>query len=90
MVILRPHSFLYKAQNNCTYKQLRINKHLFFNFGMSQIFLVIQSSTPYEKFCLWALMIAIDVSITICQFHSFGKKSIWTPFEWALQFYGHF
>ena len=39
---LRNLSFLLKAQNICTNKQLRINIiYLFFNFGMSQIFLVI-------------------------------------------------
>ena len=29
MGVLRHHSFLYKAQNNCTDKYLRMNKHLF-------------------------------------------------------------
>ena len=34
----------------------------------------------HEKFCLWASMIAINVSVAICQvpicqFSSFGKKS---------------
>ena len=58
-----------------------MNKHLFFNFGISEIFLVIQSLNPFEKFCLWALMIAINVSVAICQlsirqFCSFGKRSI--------------
>ena len=38
---------------------------------MSQIFLVIQSLNPFEKFCLWALMIAINVSVAICQFVNF-------------------
>ena len=27
--VMRHHSFLYKGQNNCTNKQLRMNKHLF-------------------------------------------------------------
>ena len=34
---------------------------------MSHIFLVIQSLNPFEKFCLWALMIAINVSVAIWQ-----------------------
>ena len=41
--------------------------NLFFNFGMSEVFLVIQSLNPFEKFCLWDLMIAINVSVAICQ-----------------------
>ena len=36
-----------------------------FNVGMPQIFLVIESVHPFEKFCLWALMIAINVSVAI-------------------------
>ena len=64
----RHHSFLYKAQNNHTKRQLRTNKHLFiFNFGMSQIFLVKQSLHPFEKFCIWALISAINVSVAACQ-----------------------
>ena len=51
----------------------------FLNFGISHIFLKIQSLTPFEKFCLWALIIAINVSVAICQlairqFSLFGKK----------------
>ena len=47
---------------------------------MSQIFLLIQSLNPYGKVCLWALMIAIDVSAAICQLpirklYSFGKMT---------------
>ena len=39
-----------------------------------------QSWTPCGKFCLWALVIAIDVSIAICQsatreFSAFEKKA---------------
>ena len=65
--VLRHHSFLYKAQNKYTNKQLRINKHLFiFNFDMSQIFLVIQALNPFETFCGWTLMIATKVSVAIC------------------------
>ena len=48
---------------------------------MSQLFVVIQSLTLFEKFCLCALMIAINVSVVICQFSirqfcSFGKRSV--------------
>ena len=37
-------------------------------------------STPHGKFCLWALTVAINVSVAICQlatckFSSFGKIS---------------
>ena len=47
---------------------------------MSQIFLAIQPLHPLENFCHWALMIAINVSVAICQlpisqFCSFGKGS---------------
>ena len=45
-------SFLHKAQNNCTNKLIRIDRYLllfFFNFGMSQMFLVIQSLNQFEK-----------------------------------------
>ena len=78
-------SFVYKitkAQNNSTNRQLRMNKHLFFfDFGMSQMLPVKQSLHPFKKFCLRVLMIAINVSVAICQlpirqFCSFGKRSI--------------
>ena len=47
---------------------------------MLQIFLAIQSLNPFEKFCIRALMIAINVSEAKCQMairqlSSFGKKS---------------
>ena len=42
-----------------------------FNFGLSQIFRVIKSLHPFGKFCLWAFMIAIDVSVVIWQFVNF-------------------
>ena len=62
---------------------LLLNQHrsygsiFFFYFGMSQIFLVIQSLHPFETFCLWAVMIAIYVSVAICQLpirQSLGKR----------------
>ena len=34
------------------------------------------SRNPHLKFCLWALIFAINVSAAICQFSSFGKMSI--------------
>ena len=48
---------------------------------MSHIFLVIQSLHPFEKLCLRALMITINVSVAVCQlplrqFCSVGKRSI--------------
>ena len=51
-----------------------------FNFSVSQIFLVLQSLIPCGKFCLWTLMIAINMSVAICQlatceFSAFGKKA---------------
>ena len=47
-------------------------KHLFtFYFGMLQIFLVQQSLLPFEKFCLWALVFANNVSVAVCQFVNF-------------------
>ena len=48
-----------------------MNEHLFINFGLPQIFPMIQSLHTFEKFCLWALMIAIYVSTAICQFVNF-------------------
>ena len=49
---------------------------------MSEIFLVTESLHLFEKFCICALMIAINVSVAICQlpirqFCSFGKRSIY-------------
>ena len=46
---------------------------------MSHILLLIQSLNPFLKFCLWALIIEINVSVAICQlpireFSLFGKK----------------
>ena len=81
MGALRHHSFLYRAQNNFTNRHLRLKRfYLFFNFDRSQIFLVKQFLHPFEKYCLWALMIAINVSVAICQlpirqFCLFGKRS---------------
>ena len=51
---------------------------------MLQIFLVLQSLHPFEKFCLWASMSAVNVSVAICQlpvrqFCSFGKSLIKEP-----------
>ena len=46
---------------------------------MSLLFPVIQPVNPFEKLCLWALMIAINIAICQLpnrQFCSFGKKSI--------------
>ena len=48
---------------------------------MSQILRGIQPSNTFEKFWFWALMVAINVSVAICQFpiHQFrllGKRSI--------------
>ena len=47
---------------------------------MSQIFQVIHSLTPCHKFCFWALMIAINMSVATgqlgtCEFSVFEKKS---------------
>ena len=38
---------------------------------MSQIFLLTQSLNPFVEFCLWALMIEINVSFAVCQFVNF-------------------
>ena len=38
---------------------------------MSQIFPVTQSLHPLETFCLWTLVVAINVSVAICQFVNF-------------------
>ena len=48
---------------------------------MLEIFPVIQSLHPFEKLGIWALMIAINVAVAVCQlplrqFCSFGKWSI--------------
>ena len=48
---------------------------------MSHIFLLIKSLNPFVKFCLWFLIIVINVSVAICQlpicqFCSFGKRYI--------------
>ena len=40
---------------------------LFLNFGVSEIFLLTQFLNSCRKFCLWALMIEINVSVVICQ-----------------------
>ena len=71
--------FIIILYTNFINKQLRI--HLFFNFGMLQIFPVIQSLNSFEKFCLCALRISMNVPVAICQlpihqFCSFGKRSI--------------
>ena len=47
---------------------------------MSLILQVIQSLNQFERFCLWALMISIIMSVAICQLQihqlfSFGKKA---------------
>ena len=41
---------------------LRINIHLFILTLVCHGYL-----NPFAKFCLWALMIAVDVSVAICQ-----------------------
>ena len=63
---------------------MHVNIYVFCNFGISHVFLVIHSLTPYGTFCLLALMIAINVSVAMCQlpvhqFSSFGKMS--NPYE---------
>ena len=34
---------------------------------------MIQYLNPFEKFCLWALMIAINASVANCQFINFAN-----------------
>ena len=56
-----------------------MNIYVSFNFGISQMFLEIQSFNPFGKFYLWALMIAVNVSVAICQsairqFPQFGNN----------------
>ena len=46
---------------------------------MLSMFIVIESLNPCGKFCLWALAVAITVSVAICQLVTckillFGKK----------------
>ena len=55
--------------------------YLLLNFSMSRIFLEIQLLNRCRKFCLWALMIAINVSVVICQlpiyqFSALEKRTI--------------
>ena len=79
--ILRYHLFLYKAQNSCTNKQLRMNKYiyLFIYFDMSQIF------TPIWK----VLSLGFDdcksclLQFANCQL-SFGKGSIQCTYTWLI------
>ena len=58
---------------------------------MSQMKLVIQSLNPFEKICPWALMIAVNVSVAICQlpicqFCSLGKTSIIVQYSTDVKF----
>ena len=41
--------------------------HVLLNFSMSNVILVMQSLNHCEKFCLWALIIVINMSVAICQ-----------------------
>ena len=57
------------------------NIYLFVNVGISQVSLLIQCLHQFKKFCLWTLMITINVSVAICQlpirqFRSIGKRSV--------------
>ena len=63
-----------QTQHKCIGQQLKVIKQLFtFNSGMSQIFLLIQFLHPFEKFCLWALTITINIPLQSanCQFVNF-------------------
>ena len=56
-----------------TYQSQKINKCLFIlNCLLVQIFYALckidDASNPHEKICLWASMITIIMSVTICQF----------------------
>ena len=44
-----------------------MNIYFFIHYGMSHVFLRIQSFHPFEKFYLWPLIIAINVSVAIWQ-----------------------
>ena len=59
--------------NNCKIKYYI----LIFNYSMSQIFLAIQSLNQSGKFCLWALTIVINTSVTIRQMSTHPIFGIW-------------